>query len=52
MLFLGGFYNDISFYAYNLLEPVLYLSVCGFSSIILLNTRKKSAGILPYGKEF
>ena len=34
------------------LEPVQYLGVCGFSSIILTNTRKKFAGILSYGKDF
>ena len=35
-----------------ILEPVQYLFMCGFSSIILSFTRKKSAGILTYGKDF
>ena len=34
------------------LEPVFIRNVCGFSSIILLQTRQKSAGVLPHGKDF
>ena len=34
------------------LGSVLYLFMCGFSSMILSVTRKKSAGILSYGKDF
>ncbi len=37
---------------YGLLEPVQYLFMCGFSSIILSITRKKYADILTYGKYF
>ena len=38
-------FNDI-------LEPVFIRNVCGFSSIILLQTRQKSAGGLSPGKNF
>ena len=34
------------------LEPVQYLFMCGFSSIILSATRKKFADILTYDKDF
>ena len=34
------------------LEPVFIRNVCGFSSIILLQTRQKSADVLPHGKDF
>ena len=34
------------------LEPVFIRNVCGFSSIILLQTRQKSAGGLSPGKDF
>ena len=34
------------------LEPVFIRNVCGFSSIILLQTRQKSAGGLSPGKNF
>ena len=37
---------------YRELEPVFIRNVCGFSSIILLQTRQKSAGVLPHGKDF
>ena len=35
-----------------LLEPVFIRNVCGFSSIILLQSRQKSAGGLSPGKDF
>ena len=34
------------------IEPVFIRNVCGFSSIILLQTRQKSAGGLSPGKDF
>ena len=34
------------------LEPVFIKNVCGFSSIILLQSRQKSAGGLSPGKDF
>ena len=34
------------------LEPVFIRNVCGFSSIILLQTRQESAGGLSPGKDF
>ena len=35
-----------------LLEPVFTRNICGFSSIILLQTRQKYAGELSLGKYF
>jgi len=35
-----------------ILEFVPYLFMCGFLRMILSVTRKKSAGILSYGKDF
>ena len=45
-------FGDILDWVIDRLEPVQYLSMCGFSSMILSMTRKKSTGILSYGKDF
>ena len=43
-------HHNASFLSFS--ELVLYLFICGFLRMILSVTRKKSAGILSYGKDF